>query len=548
MLTVPVLAEDASIFSHPFKASQEAEEKEKVLFSELNGVVLLGNFEDLDRTAYKNERGVTFLRLSVPGDSDKLKSSLSAFLHRPLTQRDLYRMEKIIITFYQENKHPLVLVKVPQQETKGGVLQVVVLESVLGKITSTGAKWFSNERIARNIRLKPGELIDEGTLVQDLFWMNRNPFHKTSVIYSPGEKDATTNIELVTKDRFPLRTYGGTDNTGLNPIQRNRLYAGFNFGNVFNLDHVLTYQYSASYNIKDFQAHTVHYTAPLSWRHVFIVFGGYSHVHTKMLLHHFKSHGESLQASGRYTIPIRTGTQLLHEGTFGFDFKRTNNTVEFSETPVFGKQVNLTQFLGEYSLGYEGKHNTKTSFVASLFFSPASIVSDASKADFESLRPHATPRYVYFLAQLAEEVRFDNCSLMWTFRGQVSSANLLPSEQMGIGGYNTVRGYEERLLNYDDGVMGNVEFRSAPIRIVSKKSSSLDEGLQFLAFVDYGTGCNHRRVEGEKSSRYLLSVGPGVRFNINPYVAIRFDYGIKLHKVSGDRTFGRPHFAVTVGY
>lgn len=520
----------------------------RILISNLKGIALCGTQKNLGKTTTQGTLGVQFVDLDVPGNRNNLEGRLSKYLNRPLTQDDLYKIEKTIVTYYQHNERPLVMVKIPGQETSSGVLRVYIFESMLAEVQSTGCRWFSDEKIASYIRLKPGDEIDEGTLLQDLFWMNRNPFHKTDVIYTAGKADGTTIVKLVTKDRFPLRTYVGTDNTGLDTIGRNRMYGGLNWGNVFGLDHFMTYQYTASYNIHRFQAHTVHYTAPLSWRHVFIVFGGYSTDHAHIPVKHFKGSGSSYQASGRYTVPIHCGTKLLHDATLGFDFKRTNNTVEFSETPVFGKLANLTQFLLEYSLGYETKM-AKTSFVGSLFFSPAEMVGDQSRADFESLRPFAQTKYVYFKAGFAEVIRFDDiCAILMTFRGQISSANLLPSEQFGLGGYDTVRGYEERIINFDNAVVANLELRSPPIRVFTGKKASTDESLQFLVFCDYGFGGNHRPVSGEKRTRYLLSAGPGVRYNLTPYLSARFDYGFKFKDVPFDGAFGRPHFSVTVGY
>ena len=47
-----------------------------------------------------------------------------------------------------------------------------------------------------------------------LDWINENPFRSTQLIYEPGPQVGTTDVTLVTKDRFPLRIYGGHQNTG----------------------------------------------------------------------------------------------------------------------------------------------------------------------------------------------------------------------------------------------------------------------------------------------------------------------------------------------
>jgi hypothetical protein len=53
---------------------------------------------------------------------------------------------------------------------------------------------------------------------------------------------------------------------------------------------------------------------------------------------------------------------------------------------------------------------------------------------------------------------------------------------------------------------------------------------------------------GEKYSEWLLGIGPGIRYEFNPYISARFDFGFKFHKVPGDDRFGLAHFSFTAGY
>ena len=65
--------------------------------------------------------------------------------------------------------------------------------------------------------------------------------------------------------------------------------------------------------------------------------------------------------------------------------------------------------------------------------------------------------------------------------------------QIGIGGFSTVRGYEERQLNTDDGFILNTEIRTPFLPCFPKSwgRKEYSEGLQFLVFLDYGYGRNH---------------------------------------------------------
>src|SRR5690606_25811249 len=123
---------------------------------------------------------------------------------------------------------------------------------------------------------------------------------------------------------------------------------------AFGFDHILSYQFTSTYNMHLFQAHTAEYTALLSWGHVFNIYGGYSEVHPPVPAPFKRNDGWSMQASARYVVPLKIYRYLEHEITAGGDFKRTNNTFEFTEQfPTFGQNVNLTQVVLGYSGNYE---------------------------------------------------------------------------------------------------------------------------------------------------------------------------------------------------
>ena len=123
------------------------------------------------------------------------------------------------------------------------------MESRLGKLTVEGNQWTSSRRIEKYCNLKSGEPIDESRLIQNVSFINRNPFRRVDLIFVPGEKEGTTDVIIATKDRRSARFYAGTNNTGVEPTGTNRWYAGFNWGNAFNVDDILSYQYTAGYNI-----------------------------------------------------------------------------------------------------------------------------------------------------------------------------------------------------------------------------------------------------------------------------------------------------------
>jgi hemolysin activation/secretion protein len=132
----------------------------------------------------------------------------------------------------------------------------------------------------------------------------------------------------------------------------------------------------------------------------------------------------------------------------------------------------------------------------------------------------------------------------------VSDANLTPSEQLGLGGYDTVRGYDEREVNSDEGYLFNIELRTPSMSIGKRFGwTRWKDQLQFLAFWDYGVGYDHTLLPGEPSDTPLSAVGAGLRFTIDSNVSVRADYGFQLHKTGLDREHGsRGDIGVVISY
>jgi len=255
------------------------------------------------------------------------------------------------------------------------------------------------------------------------------------------------------------------------------------------------------------------------------------------------SKGQSGQASLRYQIPLKPKKGFLHELSLGADYKFTNNFLQF-ETGEFVPPhvyVNIFQFEGSYKLDYETL-STNTTFEVELFGSPGRWIPHQETSAYESFRGGATPLYIYgrgafsFLWQ-----GWHHFSLYLSLRGQGTSTNLLPSEQFGLGGYDTVRGYEERILNLDNAFVSNFEVRSPLLKMSRGKSQ-----LYFLGFVDYGVGVDHTSGGQEPAQGWLLGIGPGLRFNLDRFFTARLDWGIKLHQRAAfdDDSWNRVHFSL----
>lgn len=489
--------------------------------------------------------------LELPGGGDNLVDRLKEHLGCALTKGDLQELRMEISRYYQEHDRPVVSVVVPPQDISNGVIEIVIVEPKLGDIITSGNRWTSSQWLADGVDLCCDGPINSNTLQRNLAWLNRSPFRSTDAVLTAGEDPEYTDLELVTRERFPLRVYVGADNTGVPETEKSRLYAGFNAGNLFGADQQLNYQFTTSDNGQSFQGHSASYMIPFSWRHELLFFGGYARVKGH-LPRPFRDRGQAWQISGRYRIPINPiFGNLLQELSFGYDFKRTNNSIEFGGHTVIKSFADINQFLITYTLDL-ARECSKTSFVVDLVGAPFKITEDQKKSTYEGIRPYAKPEYVYARARLAHTQYLPHGYVIkGMVAGQGTGWNLLPSEQFGLGGYDTVRGYNERAFNADDGVLGSLEFMTRDIHLLracNGKFNYRKEHCQVLAFIDGGWGILHKAAPGERKSEWLLGVGPGIRYQYDENVLLRADVGFPLHREGFGDAKVRLHVGGTLSF
>ncbi|MFY9715009.1 MAG: ShlB/FhaC/HecB family hemolysin secretion/activation protein [Candidatus Rhabdochlamydia sp.] len=511
----------------------------------IQAIILIPHKDQIHRFAHlvKSDAKGVQIQLNSSESLDNLADALSIYLQEPLDEEILCEIEQTIFSYYSGICHPFVLIEFPKQEISNGVLHIVVQESTLGEICIEPNEGYAIHKIIDYMRLCPGEEIDESILFNDVAWLNRNPFRQIDIVYQPGHEEKTTDILLKANARKRLRLYSGVDNTGVKSIQRERFFAGFN---LTNYQQMLTYQYTSSFNTKRFQGHTLQYTLPCSWRNVLNIYGGYAKVRPDLSLPATRNEGWSMQTSLRYVIPFKTYSHLTHEMSVGGDFKRTNNTVEFSDnSPMIANNVNLTQVMLEYKGAYSRSRN-RIDYQIQGFCSPGKWLADQSNALYAQLRPNAKNHWIYGrLNCTASQKLSKDFYISVGFSGQLSNQNLLPSEQFYIGGFDTVRGYDERELNTDTGLFVRTELYTPAFHFFAR----CYDKLELLAFFDYGYANNHTPIPPEGKSSHLMSVGPGLRYAFSTYLAVRLDYGIQLyHKKFFGSNHQRVHFGVIASY
>ena len=316
-------------------------------------------------------------------------SKLAAYLGRPVTFSSLNAIVQATNAWYRQHGHPFVSVSVPPQNVSSGVIQVVVTEYRVGTVRAAGNHWFSSALLERESGLEPGQTLTLGGVQADLAWLNANPFRNVNAVFGPGSTPGTTNVVLQTQDRLPVHVYGTFDNQGVPSLGQAEWGVGGTWGNVGGLGQILSYQFTHSLSGR-YSAHALSWTIPLPWQDKLLVFGSYA-VERPDDGAFFNEAGHSGQASLRYvhTLPAFTlapGVGLSEDVQLGYDFKTTNNNLEFGGMQVFASQAEIDQFPLIYDATLTDPYG-QTAFENQLVMSPGNLTGANNNQAFETLVP-----------------------------------------------------------------------------------------------------------------------------------------------------------------
>jgi len=518
-----------------------------VLLEVLLGVRFITSQADVIKDATKAGIEIKDIKLL---DNDEFRKIIEPYLGKKVTMRSISMMVRDTVRYYQLQDRPVVDVFVPVQEITKGVVQLMVVEARVGEIKIEGLEWFGENQVRDQVRLQSGDVIYASQLLEDIDYLNQNPFRFVRPVLSPGKEFGTTDVTLDGKDRLPYRFYIGYEDTGSRATGLERFFAGINIGNLFDLGHEIGYQYTTNRHFSNFGIHSAYYRIPLPNRDTLAFFGNYADYNSKS--GSVDQSSVNWMAHVRYITPLPARGNLRHDLEIGFDFRRADNDLQVGGSTIYDNYIDVAQFAIQYA-GRTKDRLGDTSFAINGYWSPCAdlLTSHQNRERYEEVRAGASPRYFY--GHMSAErlwVLPKNWSLFNRFTAQAAHERLPPTEQLGLGGYNTVRGYDEREVNADGGLMATIELRTPQIDLgIVDKAKNLPSYLQFLAFCDYGYARNRGEVAFEHKSEDMLSVGAGVRVRISDNVHIRVDYGHKLEDVQdSDSGAGRFHIFVLVSY
>lgn len=415
-----------------------------------------------------------------------------------------------------------VIAYVPPQGAGAGVVRIVVVEGKVATVTVRGAKAFSEEDVRASVPdLQVGATPRLRRIDAQLQIANENPAKRINLLLRPGPQPGQIDAEITATESPLQRLIVSLDNTG-NPLTgMNRLGAIWSYANLSGHDDVISAQYQTSPS-KPGQVSVLGlgYRRPL-YRQLAMIdaYAAYSNVNGGTTT----TPGGDLSFSGSGRVAGARLTWLLprvgdadQRLAVGVDVRQYLNQCRLAGAGNCGGGASTDVAVQPLTLEYDVQANGRLSMGASVVLAHnlhlGGGMSDASR--FAAIRPGgAAPAYTELRIGLNGRVDFAGG---WQLRGrlasQLTSDALVPGEQFGLGGVNSVRGYLEREIAGDRGVQASVELATPELLDEPAGAGS----LRPFAFVDAGRISNVDALPclGSRTSCTLASWGAGLRWDM----------------------------------
>jgi hemolysin activation/secretion protein len=471
-------------------------------------------------------------RFEVEGNTllnaSEINAAVAGYTGREKDFSDIQRALEVLEEVYRNRGYGVVQVLLPEQDITKGVVRLRVIEPRIGKITVEGNKFYDEGNIRRSLPvLTPGATPNSRTIAQNLQLLTENPSKQTTLLLRAGASDFEVDAAIKVADERPYRFVFTADNSGTVDTGRFRTGFAVQHSNLFNRDHVGSFQYVTSpENPSKVTIFGAGYRIPLySLNSSIDVFAGYSDVSSGTLQGLFNVSGSGTILGARYNLHLPKYGEYEHRVAAGIDYRAFKNNVTL--VGVVGNLVpDIT--IHPVSLAYSGLWRmTNAEFGFNVAVSqniPAG--NDGTDSDFKAVGQRFDANASYRIWRVgANYTRV--LPQEWQFRaviaGQYTSDALVSGEQFGYGGPDSVRGFNVREIANDKGYSTQFEVYTPDLGPKFKWSNDLK--LRLLGFYDMGiTGRNSVQPGDLSKGTGGASVGLGARLGYGKHLSMRLDW------------------------
>ncbi len=445
-----------------------------------------------------------------------------------VANRDLQKIARMIKRVYMDLGYLSTLVYYPPQDVKNGEVEVRVVEGKRADLIVEGNTRNSTPSIAKYFHTYRGEPLDMGNIQKDMARLNSNQDMKVAAVLSPGAAPETVDVTLKVKETSPYHVSVGADNQGSRLTGRYRESLGFNTSNLtgnrdeLSLNVVRTKMSSGEYVF--YQVPVGTYGTKLGMDAGFFqakLGQEYLAYDITTATQFYNPHASfELYQSQELKADLRTGLRLK-----SVEKKQASAilTDEKLRLPYAAVDVVETDPKGQTNFSPEVSFNTPGMLGASRRDNPLASRAGTDTAFVKYAQSVSRTQVMPWSSYAVVKSQF-----------QAASHTLPTSEQMQLGGVNSVRGYPEGDFLADMGANLNVDWHF-PLYFVSPSAKlagfNFREQLDPVLFFDMGQGRVYETTKTEIKEKFLAGVGGGFNIRIKNSALLKLQWA----KAVGDK-------------
>ncbi len=455
------------------------------------------------------------------------------YTNRLITFAELLQLRSQLTKLYLDKGYITSGAFIPTQQFEDGTVEIEIIEGKLEDIKVSGNRRLNSGYIRSRISRGARKPLNREKLLESLQLLQLNPLiDKLSAELSAGTRPGESLLELEIEETKTFNTQLSLDNGRSPAVGSFRRQIQVSEANLFGWGDGISGGYS---NTDGSNAFDFNYTLPVNPRNGTLSFS-YGTSDSDVIESPFNV--LDIQSKSRYyELSLRQPIVQTPNKEFALGITASrreskaslfNGEIPFPNSPGAdedGKtRISAVRFFQEWT-------NRSSSQVFALR-SQFSVGLDALNSTTNDTSPDS--RFYAWRGQ-AQWVRLLAPDTLLLLRGDVQFADrpLVPLEQIGIGGQESVRGYRQDALLTDNAV-----FASAEVRLPIARFAGENNLLQLAPFLDFGTAWNRGgrdESNSENETDTLLSLGLGLRLQFQDRLTARFDWGIPLITVEGDK-------------
>ena len=436
---------------------------------------------------------------------------------------------------------------IPAQRPEDGNIKLQVVRYRLNKVDVTGNNFFSSENILRSL---PGLEIDKSPdvaeLTGEMATANQHPSKRITLVIKESAAEQALDAEIRVRDvptRQAFISLVGHTRDENNAINHGTGYSRVTFGyqaaNLFDRDHVLTATYTTSPDhISDVTQVGLFYWIPFyGIQSSLSAYATYSDIQIGSL----GVGSQSFDVSGRgefyglrFDHSFRKFNQINHGISIALDDRLFKSDVKFGGVGLPTNEVSSRPISLRYFAGTERSWGNASAYVEEAFNIRGGRAGDDT--DYQNARNGADPNWKAFRYGVDSNYAFaSGWTLSGKLRGQYTDEPLIPGEQFGLGGDNSVRGLRDREIAGDQGYFVSAEL----------KAPALKWGLEPVGFIDHGGRHNVKTVIGVPDTDSASSLGLGLRWKSQSKFEAKVDFAHVINGIEGGTPAGnnKLHFS-----